>query len=161
VYTAAAIFPMLAERLSTDLTSLGEGEDRLALVIEMAVTSDGAIRESALVVGRQRNLTNSLSLVIAALSAPGSREVGTRVLLSAGCPRTSIGLHRRAGSSPRNVRAAAQLARAGALEIGMNPGQIALRKHLPSNPHASFVDYSFDWDSRASIVCKVQESFFP
>jgi exoribonuclease-2 len=59
VYTAAAIFPMLAERLSTDLTSLGEGEDRLALVIEMAVTSDGAIRESALVVGRQRNLTNS------------------------------------------------------------------------------------------------------
>ena len=46
VYTAAEIFPMLPERLSTDLTSLGEGEDRLALVIEMAVAADGSIQES-------------------------------------------------------------------------------------------------------------------
>ncbi|HVC92271.1 MAG TPA: RNB domain-containing ribonuclease [Pirellulales bacterium] len=47
VYTAAAIFPMLPDRLSTDLTSLGEGEDRLALVIEMMVAADGAIQDSA------------------------------------------------------------------------------------------------------------------
>jgi VacB/RNase II family 3'-5' exoribonuclease len=46
VYTAAEIFPMLPERLSTDLTSLGEGEDRLALVIEMLVAADGSIQES-------------------------------------------------------------------------------------------------------------------
>jgi exoribonuclease-2 len=46
VYTAAEIFPMLPERLSTDLTSLGEGEDRLALVIEMGVAADGSIQES-------------------------------------------------------------------------------------------------------------------
>lgn len=46
VYTAAAIFPMLPEKLSTDLTSLGEGADRLALVIEMVVASDGTIRQS-------------------------------------------------------------------------------------------------------------------
>jgi exoribonuclease-2 len=46
VYTAAEIFPMLAERLSTDLTSLGEDSDRLALVIEMEVAADGSIPES-------------------------------------------------------------------------------------------------------------------
>jgi len=46
VYTAAQIFPMLPERLSTDLTSLGEGEDRLAVVIEMVVAGDGSIQES-------------------------------------------------------------------------------------------------------------------
>ena len=46
VYTAAQIFPMLPERLSTNLTSLGEGEDRLALVIEMEVAADGSIQES-------------------------------------------------------------------------------------------------------------------
>jgi len=47
VYTAAQIFPMLPERLSTDLTSLNEDQDRLALVIEMAVAADGSIQESA------------------------------------------------------------------------------------------------------------------
>src|SRR4030067_284664 len=33
VYTAAGVFPMLPGKLSTDLTSLGEGQVRLALVI--------------------------------------------------------------------------------------------------------------------------------
>ena len=48
VYTAAAIFPMLPERLSTNLTSLGEGEDRVALAVEMVVKEDGIVASSDL-----------------------------------------------------------------------------------------------------------------
>jgi exoribonuclease-2 len=43
VYTPAIIFPMLPEQLSTDQTSLLEGQDRLALVIELTITSKGAV----------------------------------------------------------------------------------------------------------------------
>jgi len=46
VYTAGQTFPMLPERLSTDLTSLGEGQDRMAIVVEMVVTAEGAVAES-------------------------------------------------------------------------------------------------------------------
>jgi exoribonuclease-2 len=48
VYTAGDMFPMLPEKLSTDLTSLGEGEDRLAIVVDMTITEDGAVRSSTL-----------------------------------------------------------------------------------------------------------------
>src|SRR6476660_23531 len=43
VYTVAEIFPMLPEKLSTDLTSLGEGQERLAIVIDMNVAPDGKV----------------------------------------------------------------------------------------------------------------------
>ena len=43
VYTSARIFPMLPERLSTDLTSLNAGQDRLALVTEMVFNADGSL----------------------------------------------------------------------------------------------------------------------
>jgi exoribonuclease-2 len=46
VYTAARIFSMLPERLSTDLTSLGAHEDRRAMVIEFVVNADGTLGAS-------------------------------------------------------------------------------------------------------------------
>ena len=46
VYTAAEIFPMLPERLSTDLTSLAAGQERLAVVVAMTVAGDGTVTAS-------------------------------------------------------------------------------------------------------------------
>ena len=45
VYTSARVFPMLPERLSTDLSSLNPGQDRLALVTEMVIGADGQVSE--------------------------------------------------------------------------------------------------------------------
>src|SRR5438105_6040818 len=55
VYTPGAIFPMLPERLSTDLTSLGPGTDRLSVVIEFIVSSDGALKSSDIYGARVHN----------------------------------------------------------------------------------------------------------
>jgi VacB/RNase II family 3'-5' exoribonuclease len=46
VYTAAMIFPMLPERLSTNLTSLNFTEDRPAIIIEMVIGEDGSLLDS-------------------------------------------------------------------------------------------------------------------
>ncbi len=43
VYTPAVIFPMLPEKLSTDLTSLADQQERLALVVEFVVSAEGAL----------------------------------------------------------------------------------------------------------------------
>jgi exoribonuclease-2 len=55
VYTAAEIFSMLPEKLSTDLTSLNEGEDRLAIVIQMVIDQKGMLLSSDLYRGLVRN----------------------------------------------------------------------------------------------------------
>ena len=55
VYTSGGMFPMLPEKLSTDLTSLGEGQDRLAIVVEMVIAEDGAILSSTLFRALVRN----------------------------------------------------------------------------------------------------------
>jgi len=46
VYTAGGVFPMLPEKLSTDLTSLNQDEDRVAVVVEYVVNADGTLGDS-------------------------------------------------------------------------------------------------------------------
>ena len=44
VYTGIAVFPMLPEQISTGLTSLNQGEDRVVMVIELVLNADGTSR---------------------------------------------------------------------------------------------------------------------
>lgn len=45
VYTPMKVFPMLPEKLSTNLTSLNPGVDRRAIVVEMIVEKDGSVKD--------------------------------------------------------------------------------------------------------------------
>src|SRR4029453_15707150 len=55
VYTPAEVFSMLPERLSTDLTSLNEGEDRPAVVVDMTSNGGGEIRRGEVYLATVRN----------------------------------------------------------------------------------------------------------
>ncbi len=55
VYTGIRTFPMLPEELSTDLTSLNQDADRLAIVVEMTVAADGSITSGGLYRALVRN----------------------------------------------------------------------------------------------------------
>jgi exoribonuclease II len=55
VYTAAQIFPMLPERLCTDLTCLAEDQERLSIVIEMSVSASGSVTASQIYPARVVN----------------------------------------------------------------------------------------------------------
>jgi VacB/RNase II family 3'-5' exoribonuclease len=65
VYTDARIFPMLPELLSTDLTSLNEGQERLAVIVEMVVDGDGQVTQAelyrAVVVNRAKLAYNAVA----------------------------------------------------------------------------------------------------
>ncbi len=65
VYTAAEIFSMLPEKLSTDLTSLKYGEVRRSIVVEMTVGEDGSVQTSeiypATVLNRAKLAYNSVA----------------------------------------------------------------------------------------------------
>jgi VacB/RNase II family 3'-5' exoribonuclease len=55
VYTGVATFPMLPDRLSTELTSLVQDEDRPSVVIDFVVTTDGDTRSHSVYRARVRN----------------------------------------------------------------------------------------------------------
>jgi VacB/RNase II family 3'-5' exoribonuclease len=74
VYTAGHTFPMLPERLSTDLTSLRQGVERLAVVAEMVVDTDGRVVQSdlyqAMVLNRAKLAYRSVAAWLEGSAAP-------------------------------------------------------------------------------------------
>lgn len=55
IYTETEIFPMLPEELSTGLTSLNEGEDRMAVIVELVVKENGDVPGNEVFLGIVRN----------------------------------------------------------------------------------------------------------
>ena len=55
VYTGIVTYPMLPERFSTQLTSLGQDADRPSIVIEFVAASDGTMRSHDVYLGRVEN----------------------------------------------------------------------------------------------------------
>lgn len=65
IYTTAEIFPMLPEKISTNLTSLNFNSERLAIIVEMVVKDNGEIKDydiyRALVTNHAKLAYNSLA----------------------------------------------------------------------------------------------------
>jgi exoribonuclease-2 len=83
VYVAGRVYPMLPERLSTDLTSLGPDCDRLSIVIEYTVKPDGTLGDTrvgrALVRNRAKLAYNAVAAWLdgqAPLPEPAGRQKG-------------------------------------------------------------------------------------
>ncbi len=66
VYTAARVFPMLPNELSTDLTSLNSGEERPSIVVDMVIEKDGQISDSEIY---QARVTNHAKLAYNSVAA--------------------------------------------------------------------------------------------
>jgi exoribonuclease-2 len=81
VYTGIRTFPMLPEQLSTDITSLNEGADRLAIVIEMVVGGDGSVSSNsiyrALVRNKAQLTYNAVGAWLEGKSAPPAKVGGS------------------------------------------------------------------------------------
>jgi exoribonuclease-2 len=79
VYTSAEIFPMLPEKLSTDLTSLNFESDRLAIIVEMIIAEDGSLQSSDVYRATVRNHAKLAYNSVASWldgSGPMPKEIG-------------------------------------------------------------------------------------
>ncbi len=84
IYTAARIFPMLPEKLSTDLTSLNEAEERIALVVDMQVGPDGSVLSGdvyrARVLNKAKLAYNSVGMWLEGHSEPPEKVAAIKGL---------------------------------------------------------------------------------
>jgi VacB/RNase II family 3'-5' exoribonuclease len=79
VYTEAETFPMLPERLSTDLTSLNYASERYAVVVDMVVAEDGSLDKSDVFIALVRNQAKLAYNSVAAWlenAGPVPKEIG-------------------------------------------------------------------------------------
>jgi exoribonuclease-2 len=92
VYTPAAVFPMLPEALSTDLTSLNENQDRAAIVADMVFERNGSLSSSDFYRARVRNRARLAYRSVAAwLEGEGAAPPGLTAIPGPGREPLSAG----------------------------------------------------------------------
>jgi VacB/RNase II family 3'-5' exoribonuclease len=101
VYTAGCIFPMLPEKLSTDLTSLGQGAERLALILEMVVATDGSITSSDIY---RAMVINKAKLAYDSVAAWLEGDAPAPAALAAGALQAQVRLQDRVAQALGQVR---------------------------------------------------------
>ncbi len=101
VYTPARVFPMLPERLSTDLTSLNERQERLALVADLTVAADGRVGHSDLYRALVRN---QAKLAYPSVAAWLKGEAGPPVALGDALLQRQVRLQDAAAQAMRALR---------------------------------------------------------
>jgi exoribonuclease-2 len=133
VYTAAQVFPMLPEKLSTDLSSLSEGENRTAVVTEMVVALDGSFGDGTIY---QATVNNHAKLAYDSVAAwlEGNANLPSKVAAVAGLPQ-QLKLQKRISQAMKQLRY-----QHGALDLqAMEPraiigdGQILGLEQVPKN----------------------------
>jgi exoribonuclease-2 len=86
VYTGIRTFPMLPEQLSTDVSSLGESEDKLSIVIEFVIGTDGSVHSSNIyraILRNKAHLTyNAVGAWLEAKGAPPDKVAASPELQS-------------------------------------------------------------------------------
>ncbi|HEY4955559.1 MAG TPA: RNB domain-containing ribonuclease [Gemmatimonadaceae bacterium] len=108
VYTGIVTYPMLPDRLSTDLTSLGQDDDRASVVIEFVVARDGTLRSHSVYLARVHNYAKL------AYNNVGAWLDGHAGLAAHATPAVEDQLHLQ-DAAAQSLRA--QRARAGALDL--------------------------------------------
>lgn len=135
VYTAAGVFPMLPTALSNDLSSLHEGRERLAVVVDMQISADGSVTHAELYRARVFNHAKLAYNAIAAWldgEGPAPAAVAANEALQA-----QLHLHDRIARSLRHWRY-----RRGALNV-------ATAQARPVFAEGELVDLRADRKNRA------------
>ncbi|HUT73785.1 MAG TPA: RNB domain-containing ribonuclease [Armatimonadota bacterium] len=104
VYTAAQVFPMLPEKLSTDLTSLSFNEDRSAMIVEMVIGAEGSLQDSDVYRARVRNHAKLAYNSVAAW-LEGSSPVPQAITAASGLDE-NLRIQDRVAQSLKNLRTA-------------------------------------------------------
>jgi exoribonuclease-2 len=150
VYTGVRTFPMLPEKLSTDMTSLVGGADRTSVVTEMVVGPDGVVKQSDIYAALVHNYAK---LSYEAVGVWLDRN-GTMPPEVAGVPNMDAQLHLQleAAARLRNLRqqhGALQLETIQATPVVNNTGQVT---DLSVTEHNSARDIIENFMISANVV---------